>query len=163
MSAVMRPHGGMLISISFLVALVLLILPLPPAWRIYRPDWVLLALIYWNLALPHRVGVGIGWTSGLLEDVLTGTVLGQHALANAVVAYLTLKLHLRVRRYPRWQQTLTVLVLLTLAQLLSLWINGIMGLPVHAWSYWTPALTGALLWPPVYRLLRGLRRHYRIG
>lgn len=162
MSALVKRHGGGIIFISFVMALVLTIVPLPEGLRILRPDWVLLALIYWGMALPHRVGVGFGWLLGLFTDVMTGTLLGQHALAYCLVAYLTLKLHQRLRLYPLWQQSLSILVLLALGQLLMLWINGFVGRPIHAWSYWLPSVIGALLWPPVYLLLRGLRRAFRV-
>ena len=42
----------LVIYLSLLVALVLMILPLPDAVQIYRPNWVALALIYWSMALP---------------------------------------------------------------------------------------------------------------
>ncbi|MDV3237284.1 MAG: rod shape-determining protein MreD [Gammaproteobacteria bacterium] len=162
MSTLIRHHGGAVIFFTFVAALVLTVVPLPDDLRILRPDWVLLVLIYWCMALPQRVGVGIGWLLGLFTDVLTGTLLGQHALAYGLVAFLTLKLHQRLRLYPLWQQALSMLVLLALGQLLMLWINGIVGRPIHSWLYWMPSLTGALLWPFVFLLLRGLRRAFRV-
>lgn len=162
MSTLIRHHGGAVIFFTFVAALVLTVVPLPDDLRILRPDWVLLVLIYWCMALPQRVGVGIGWLLGLFTDVLTGTLLGQHALAYSLVAFLTLKLHQRLRLYPLWQQALSMLVLLALGQLLMLWINGIVGRPIHSWLYWMPSLTGALLWPFVFLLLRGLRRAFRV-
>lgn len=162
MSTLIRHHGGAVIFLTFVVALVLTVVPLSDDLRILRPDWVLLVLIYWCMALPQRVGVGIGWLLGLFTDALTGTLLGQHALAYSLVAFLTLKLHQRLRLYPLWQQALSMLVLLALGQLLMLWINGIVGRPMHSWLYWMPSLTGALLWPFVFLLLRGLRRAFRV-
>lgn len=162
MSTLIRHHGGAVIFFTFVAALVLTVVPLPDDLRILRPDWVLLVLIYWCMALPQRVGVGIGWLLGLFTDVLTGALLGQHALAYSLVAFLTLKLHQRLRLYPLWQQALSMLVLLALGQLLMLWINGIVGRPIHSWLYWMPSLTGALLWPFVFLLLRGLRRAFRV-
>lgn len=162
MSTLIRHHGGAVIFLTFVTALVLTVVPLPDDLRTLRPDWVLLVLIYWCMALPQRVGVGIGWLLGLFTDALTGTLLGQHALAYSLVAFLTLKLHQRLRVYPLWQQALSVLVLLALGQLLMLWINGMVGRPIHSWLYWMPSLTGALLWPFIFLLLRGLRRAFRV-
>lgn len=162
MSALAQRHGGSIIFLSLVVALLLTTLPLPEQMRLLRPDWVLLVLIYWSMALPHRIGVGIGWFMGLLNDVLTGMLLGQHALAYSLVIYLTLKLHQRLRLYPLWQQALSILVLLTLGQLLLLWINGMIGRPIHSWLYWMPSVLGALLWPLIFVLLRGLRRAFRV-
>ncbi|MBZ0070269.1 MAG: rod shape-determining protein MreD [Thiohalobacteraceae bacterium] len=162
MSTLIRHHGGAIIIFTFVVALILTVVPLPNELRMLRPDWVLLVLIYWCMALPQRVGVGIGWLLGLFTDALTGTLLGQHALAYSLVAFLTLKLHQRLRLYPLWQQALSMLVLLALGQLLILWVNGIVGRPIHSWLYWMPSLIGALLWPVVFLLLRGLRRTFRV-
>lgn len=162
MSALARRHGGSIIILTLLAALMLTTVPLPDDLRILRPDWVLLVLIYWCMALPHRVGVGFSWLLGLLTDVLTGMLLGQHALAYSIVIYLTLKLHQRLRLYPLWQQALSILVLLTLSQLLLLWINGMIGRPIHSWLYWMPSLLGAFLWPFIFIFLRGLRRAFRV-
>lgn len=162
MSSLARSHGGGIILLSVLAAFVLTNMPLPEALRPLRPDWVLLVLIYWCMALPHRIGVGVAWLAGLFTDVLTGMLLGQHALAYSLVIFLTLKLHQRLRLYPLWQQSLSILVLLALSQLLLLWINGMIGRPIHSWTYWMPSLLGALLWPLLFVFLRGLRRAFRV-
>ena len=157
-----KHHGGAIILITFIVALVLTNIPLPDWLRYARPDWVGLVLIYWCLALPERVGVSAGWFTGLLVDLLYGTLLGQHALSLSVVAWLTLKFHQRVRLFPLGQQALTVMVLLIVHQLLALWIDRIIGRPGTPWYVWMPAITGMLIWPLVYMLLRGLRRSFRV-
>ena len=162
MTSLTRHHGGAVIVLTFMVAMMLTIMPLPENLRVLRPDWTLLVLVYWTLALPLRIGVGIGWSVGIFQDVLTGSLLGQHALSYAVVAYLTLKLHQRIRLYPLWQQALSILVLLTLGQLLILWVNGIIGRPIQSWLYWSPSVFGAAVWPVVYVILRGLRRQFRV-
>ncbi|HEY9198345.1 MAG TPA: rod shape-determining protein MreD [Gammaproteobacteria bacterium] len=162
MNTLAQRHGGGIVLLTLLAALMLTTAPLPEPLRPLRPDWVLLVLIYWSMALPHRIGVGYAWVSGLCADVLTGLLLGQHALAYSIVIYLTLKLHQRLRLYPLWQQALSVLVLLGLGQLLLLWINGMIGRPVHSWLYWMPSVLGALLWPLLFVLLRGLRRAFRV-
>jgi len=156
-------RGWGLVIASFLAAFALTIVPLPEAAEPFRPEWAALVLIYWCLALPTRVGVGIGWSAGLVIDVLQGTLLGQHALGFTMVAFITLKLHQRLRVHPLGQQAVSVLLLLSVNQLLVLWVHGMMGQPPTRWSYWMPSLTGALLWPATFLLLRRLRRRYRIG
>ena len=163
MSTLARHQGGGVILLSLLIGLILGILPLPGELELYRPDWALLILLYWSLALPERIGVGIAWLTGLFQDVLTATLLGQHALAYAVASYLIIKLHQRLRLHPLWQQSLSILLLLMLAQLIIFWINGIIGRPIQSWLYWLPSVVGALLWPVVFVLLRGLRRAFRVS
>ncbi|MFQ5468772.1 MAG: rod shape-determining protein MreD [Gammaproteobacteria bacterium] len=160
----MRPaqNGGIVIIFTFFAALILTIIPLPGWIADIRPDWTLLVLIYWCMALPERIGVGIGWLVGLFMDVTLGGLLGQHALTFCIIAYLTLKLHKRVRVFPLWQQALTVLILLALHKILMLWVDGLIGLQVDVWLYWLPSITSMLIWPVVYLVLRSIRRSFRV-
>lgn len=157
-----RHHGGIIILLSFTVAMLLTIMPLSDGLRSWRPDWVTLTLIFWCLALPYRVSVVSGFMVGLLLDVLTGTLLGQHALALSIIAYVCVRLHQRIRIYPMWQQVLTVLVMLVLHQLLTLWIDSTIGRPARPLTYWLPSLVGALLWPFVYRFLTSVRINFQV-
>ncbi|MGD2082309.1 MAG: rod shape-determining protein MreD [Chromatiales bacterium] len=160
---VQEPRRGTLaIVFTFAAALVLTVLPLPDWAQIYRPQWHTLVLIYWCFALPQRVGVASGWTLGLIVDVITGSLLGQHALSLSIVAFLSVKLHQRVRVFPLWQQSLTVLTLLALERLLSLWIIGATGRPAPSLMYWMPVLVGMLLWPWMFIVLRDIRRRFRV-
>jgi rod shape-determining protein MreD len=155
-------HGGLAIFGTFVIALMLVALPLPGWAQQLRPEWVVLVLIYWCMALPHRFGIGYSWLAGLFVDVMTGTLLGQHALAYAVVAYVVIKLHQRVRVFPVWQQALLVLVLVLLSQLLTLWIKGAIDRVPESWTYWLPSVSSTLLWPWVFLLLRDIRRRFRV-
>ncbi len=156
-------RSRLVIGITFLVALILSILPGPDWAEPFRPDWVGLVLIYWCMATPQRVGVGAGWTVGLILDVLYGSLLGQQALAMTLLAFLTLKLHLQMRMFPRWQQAVTVLVLVAINHLLVLWVRDMV---VHApvqWSYWTSSIVSMLIWPWLFVILRDVRRRARVN
>jgi rod shape-determining protein MreD len=146
------------ILVSFLVAMILTSLPLPEGAIIYRPDWMALALIYWCMALPERIGIFTGWLLGLVLDVMYGSLLGQNAMALSIIAYLVNILHLRVRMFPLWQQSVMVLLLIILHLAISAWIRGIAGQFSVTWTYWMPALTSALVWPFIFIVLRDLRR-----
>lgn len=150
------------ITSTLLVGFILTIMPLPEWAAIYRPQWVALILIYWCMAMPERIGVGISWTTGLLLDVLTGTLLGQHALGFSVITYIMLKLHLRVRVMPLRQQVFTIFVLLLLERLLALWSTGAAGYPTPSLLYWITPLVSTLLWPWVFIILRDLRRRFHL-
>lgn len=162
MSAQQPRQGGGIILLSFLLGLMLTIVPMPGWTQDMQPHWTALILLYWSLALPQRVGVGVGWLVGLGQDALLGTLLGQHALAFALIAFLALRLHQHLRLVPVWQQAIVVLVLLLLAQLVIFWINGIIGRPAPAWHAWASILVGAILWPLVFYLLRGARRRFQV-
>ena len=156
-------HGGIVILASFGVAFVLTMVPIPDEWKFYRPEWVALVLIYWCLALPHRIGVFTGWTVGLLLDVAYGNLLGQYALSFAIMAYMSYLLHVRIRLYPILQQSLIILLLVALSQMIVLWIKGITGQTPQSWAYWTPSITSMLVWPWLFFLLRAIRRLYGVN
>jgi len=155
-------QGGWLILLSFVIAFMLTVVPLPDVLQYVRPEWSALVLLYWCMALPDRVGVGIGWTVGLLLDVLTGTLLGQHALGMTVIAYLIINLHQRIRIFPLWQQAAIIWMILNLYQLLLLWFDGITGQPPKGLQFWLPPISGMILWPAIFILLRRLRRNFKV-
>jgi len=157
-----RHEGGWIIIASFVIALLLTMLPLPTWAQALRPEWITLVLIYWCMALPERVGIAWGWFAGLMLDVTLGNLLGLHALSMTIVAFLTIKLYQRIRVYPLAQQALAILVLVAMSQLLVLWILGIIGRTPGSWTYWLPSISSAVLWPWIFILMRGTRRHFRV-
>ena len=107
---------------------------------------------------PRLIGVGIAWCLGLLMDVAERRVLGQHALAYAVLAFAAEYFRRRVLRFPLWQQAAQVAVLLLLCAGLVLLVRVVGGAPLPRWSYAVGPLTGALLWPAVTVLLQWPQR-----
>lgn len=154
---------GLRIFFSLLVGLALAIVPLP-AWALEaRPDWLALLAIYWSLALPRKFGIGSAWLTGLALDTLTGTLLGQHALGLALITFMALKFHLRIRVFPIWQQAMTVFMLLTVNQFVLFWADGLAGGGSMPPVRWMPVVTGTLLWPVIAQLLGAARNRRRTG
>jgi rod shape-determining protein MreD len=158
-----QPNGRWVIVLSLLIAFLLSGITLPGALDRYRPDWVALTLIYWCMALPHRVGISAGWGVGLFLDIGRGGLLGQHALALAVVACLTLQIYRRMRLAPLWQQAFSIVALLTIERILVFWINGVIGYPPQDWWYLAPALGGMAIWPLLFVVLRDVRRYFEVS
>ncbi len=158
----MKPPGLLLIWLTLLLALILTIVPLPEWIRPYRPDWVSLVLIYWCMALPHRIGVGTGFSLGILFDSLTGTLFGQHALNLSLLAYLSQVFYTQLRVMSLAQQACAVLLLLVVSHALNQLITGATSRLSFAPGYWWIPLISALLWPWIFATLRDLRRRYRI-
>ncbi|MDP3330828.1 MAG: rod shape-determining protein MreD [Methylococcaceae bacterium] len=146
------------IFFTLVVAMCLRILPWPNAVAAINPDWVLLALIYWTLAIPERVGIFYAWTFGLLVDVLTGRLLGQYALAYSLVIYLCLMLHKRLRQFPLPQQGMFIFFCLLLSQFLLFLIKNLQQPGEFPATFWLPVFTGTLCWPLVFTFLRFVRR-----
>lgn len=157
------PNAYWVILSSFFVALVLALLPLPD-WLLWgRPEWTALALIYWVIALPHRVGLVTALLLGVLVDVLEGATLGQNGLALTVVAALSLTLYQRLRVYNLWQQSAVVFVLVGIHQMICQWVQTLQGAGATSPMFLLPALSSALLWPFVLHFLRSARRRHRVA
>lgn len=148
---------------SYIAALALSAFPLPAPWSGWWPAWVPLLAMYWCLTLPGRTGMVGAWLSGLALDVLTGALLGQHALALALVAYLTLRSHRQVRVFHAGQQAILVglCLLLYLAVIFS--VRYLTGTPPWHWSFWTPALSGMICWPLLLVVMRAVRTRCNVG
>lgn len=158
-----RSHGYWVILLCFFAAYVLAVLPLPRWLQWARPEWVALTLIYWAIALPHRVGIVTALVVGLLLDALEGAALGQNAFALVVVALLCLTLYQRLRVFSLWQQAGMVFVLVGINQLVCQWVQNLEGVGAPSLMFLLPAVSSALLWPLVLHLLRQLRRHYMVA
>ena len=128
------------------------VLPLPDWLAPLRPDFMALAVLWLCLVSPRATGLFVAWSAGLAVDALSGMLLGQHALALVLIAYLALKFRLRIRAFPLLHQTVVVLGLLWLSEFALFWVDGVAGHPVTGWARWAGVLTGAACWP----LLTGL-------
>jgi len=155
-------YGYGVILLTFLAAFVLAVLPLPLWLQWGRPEWVVLTLIYWCIALPQRVGIATGLVMGVGMDVLEGAILGQNAFAMVVVALLSLILYQRLRVYSLWQQAGVVFILVGINQLICQWVQNIEGVSSLPRLFLLPAFSSALLWPVVLHTLRGLRRSFEV-
>jgi rod shape-determining protein MreD len=151
------------VLLTLVIALALMIMPLPTAAEPFRPDWLALVLIFWAMNVPRSYSVGIAWLIGIVLDVAQGTLLGQHALALCVIVYITVKFHLLMRVFPFSQLTATVFALLALYQFLLFWINGVAGVKAPAIEYWGPVVSGTIVWPFLSTVLSGLRYRVQAG
>ncbi|HWP94977.1 MAG TPA: rod shape-determining protein MreD [Gammaproteobacteria bacterium] len=158
-----RAHALWIPALTFVVALVLTIWPLPAWAEAWRPHWAALTLIYWCLALPNRINIGVAWLVGVVLDVLHGALLGQHALALVLVAFLANRFHLQIRVFPVLQQTVAVTLLLAVYAFVLFWISGATGVEIGFHRYIPALLTSALLWPWTFAVLRHLRRTWQVG
>ena len=159
----MLANNGIIVIFSLLLALMASIMPMPISADVFRPDWVLLVLIYWSLALPNRVNVVTAWVMGFLLDVLLGSTLGVHAAAMALAVYIAAVNFQKIRNFSLWQQALIVGVLAALYHLLVFWIQRLLTDVVFLPSYLYPVLTSVVVWPWAFLLLRKVRRHFKIS
>jgi rod shape-determining protein MreD len=158
-----KANGRWVIVLTFLVAFLLAIVPFPDWAMHYRPQWVAMVLIYWIMALPYRVGIGTSFFVGAFMDVLEGSLLGLNALSFAIIAYITLSLHQRLRMFSALQQSGMVLALVGLNMTMTYWIK-VATEQTDAGNllFLLGALSSAFIWPWLFVFLRQLRRSYDV-
>lgn len=152
----------LIVILTFLVALMASIMPLPLSVDAFRPDWVLVVVLYWCLALPTRVNVFTAWILGFIIDVLLGSTLGIHAGAMAIVVFLVSGNYQKIRNFSVWQQALIVGMFSALYQLIVFWLQRVLTDIIFLPSYLYPVITTIVLWPWIFLLLRQIRRNFRI-
>jgi rod shape-determining protein MreD len=140
------------------LALVLSISWFPVGWFEFRPEWLGLIVFYWTFRAPAQFGIVMAWCLGLLLDILESTPLGVNAMAMALIAFLVLTVHHRLRMYPLPQQCLMVFLLVGINQMLVHFVKQLFGADTPGFSYLWPALTSAVAWPFVSGLLDSLNR-----
>ncbi len=144
--------------ISLLLALFLTILPLP-VWAVaYRPNWILLVVVFWIAYAPDSLGITIVWILGICLDLLSGTTLGQHPISLMVCAFILILTQQSFKLYPITKQCV-VMAFITLIYLgITRWLFG--DIPViDDWTFLGSAISTAILWPWVFVLLREIRRN----
>jgi rod shape-determining protein MreD len=144
------------------VALVLTLVPIGRAAAWWRPEWLLLVLVYWAIALPHRVGLAMALGVGLIVDVMEGSPIGQHMLSLGLVVTAARLMYQRLRVFTLAQQASVVFILVGIHQLIGQWLMGLEGVRPSGIAFLYPALSSALVWPPVMLALRGVRRGYGV-
>lgn len=154
---IQRPVSNTFIVLSVLAALLLNGLPWEGIWLMLRPDFVAVAMLYWCMHKPQRVGVGLSWVVGILADVADASLFGQHALAYTLLAFGGVVLHRRLQMFDLRQQTTQVFGIFVLTYavyaLVHWQVNGYV-----VWSYFLGCLTSTLLWAPLSIMLQAMRQ-----
>jgi rod shape-determining protein MreD len=141
---------------SLFLALLLDMLPLGrPAWT---PDLLALAIVFWSVHQPTRIGIGVAFVFGLCMDVHQSAMLGQHALSYTALSFLAIMIHRRLLWYPVFSQALQLLPLFALSHFVELAIRMVGGGLFPGWVMALAPLFEAALWPFVSALLLAPQR-----
>lgn len=134
------------IYLSLLLAFICLLLPWSGLALTIRPDFLLLVTIFWLIRAPNMCNVGTAWFAGLLMDLATGGIFGQFALAYTVTAFFAVMYQRRLVLYSGTQQLVYVIILLLISQITLLILKTFAGAHFIGWAYFSPSITGVLLW-----------------
>ena len=150
------PVNPVFIAASLAAALAINMLPLGRV--LWMPDVLMVLLAFWGVHQPLRVGMGLAFMLGLCMDVQQSALLGQHALAYALVLFFTYLTHRRLLWFSAWSQALQMLGFFVGAHALQVLVRLLSG---GVWPDWTilcaPVLE-ALLWPLASMLLLAPQR-----
>ncbi|TAM48662.1 MAG: rod shape-determining protein MreD [Burkholderiaceae bacterium] len=150
------PANPLFIWGSLLVALLINMLPLGRvAWR---PDLLMLLLVFWSVHQPLRVGMGAAFVFGVIMDVQQAALLGQHALAYTALSFFAITIHRRLLWFSVPSQALQVLPIFVAAHAIELGIRMLGGGVFPGWQILLAPLIETVLWPIVSIMLLAPQR-----
>ena len=136
-------------------------------FQIWKPTFVLLTLIYWNMAMPDRIGIMAALLFGIFVDLIEGSLLGLHGILFVLITYVCQRFFYQFRVSPLWQQSSIIFFLFILyKQVFALdFMNTNQELTNLAdTSFFMNsllfALFSAFIWPPLFLTLRYYRRRW---
>ena len=130
----------------------------------WKPMLTLLVLIYWNMALPDKVGILEALLFGLIMDLLNGSILGLHGLLFVLITYICQRFFYQFRVSPIWQQSVILFFLFFIFKMIFSFdfLDVSTGMNIADSLYLTNSfifsLISSIFWAPTFILLRALRR-----
>ena len=159
--------NNLTIYLSLLATLILDSIYLSSSFLVIKPTFVLLALIYWNIALPDKVGIVLSLVMGIIVDFIEGSVLGTYPLLFVVVAYLCQRFFYQFRVMKIIQQSIILFVLfLFIKQYLAIDFSFSYGSNFNLFNSsnllitFLYSLLSAIAWPVLFYCLRYSRRRW---
>ena len=157
----------LLIFLTLFIALYLDSYMFASTFQIWKPTFVLLTLIYWNMALPDRIGIMAAFFFGIFVDLVEGSLLGLHGTLFILITYTCQRFFYQFRVSPLWQQSCILFLLFILyKQVFALdFMNTNQDLTnfsdssffINSFLF---ALFSAFIWPPLFLMLRYYRRRW---
>lgn len=159
-------NGVLAVLLSLTAALLLSAANPPmnwPTWLAWlRADWTLLAIFFWSLKAPGRLGIFGAWLLGFGIDSLYVDLLGLNGALFALAAFLTIRFRQRLRMFTVAQQCGVLLAMVLGAQAVRQLVRTLIQDQPPSLSLWTMALVSALLWPLAQALLERLCRRLAV-
>ena len=144
------------LALGLCLALLMWIVPMRSELAFWRPPFVLLLVTYWLFRQPQYYGVIFAWLVGLAVDLLFGEILGQHALAMSVSAYLVMSQQRRMHHFKMLYQCVLVAVVVLAYELVLLSVRLLVEDIDTILPLFYSVLSSALLWPILFAMLQKL-------
>ena len=150
-----------LILLTILLSLFVSLVTLPLGY--YSPEWILLVLIYWSIAIPSINKLFLAFVLGFLVDIVLGQVLGISSLFYVILIYIVLRLYNSLRYMTIAQQSFVIFFLIIIKQHLLIWAYIVIDKTIEYQAILVGSFMSALLWPLIFFALRFVRRKFNIG
>jgi len=148
-----RPATVRRVALSFLLAFLLMLLPWSGPWLLLRPDFMALLLVYWTVREPMLMGGWIAFSLGIFADVADSSTLGIHALGYSIIYFLAMYSRTRALSFYAAKQTLHILPILFVSQLVTALAALALKFPLPGWLWWFQSPFTALFWMVLPALL----------
>lgn len=156
-----RVPASIIVS-SFVLAMLLDFMPFPFEVFFWLPEFTALVLLYWALHKPQTVGIGIAFAVGLLVDIGTASLLGQHALAYMVMVFFIQHHQRQIVLYHYGFQAVVVLAALLCSQAVLAVVRLMHDQRFAEWPEFVGPFVGALLWPLLSKMMLSILNSRRL-
>ena len=151
----------LIILITIVLGLFISLTTLPLGY--YAPEWMLLVITYWAIALPSNNKLFLAFLIGIIVDIVYGQVLGISSLFYVLLIYIILRLYNSLRYMTIAQQAVVLFIFIFLKQNLLVWAYFIIDRNIDYQALLVGSFVSALIWPLIYYTLRFIRRKFNIG
>lgn len=132
--------------VTILFSVLLLFVPVPEFFVWFKPDWVLLNLIFWSVFIEGSIPLLIVWVLGFSVDAVSGIALGTHAFSYILVLSLAFFLKTQMSLFTNAQRLFFVIILMSAHQIIFSMALAFVGHQSIIF-YWGPIMSTVIAWP----------------
>ncbi|UQB41760.1 rod shape-determining protein MreD [Thiomicrospira microaerophila] len=136
-----------LVLLSYCLSLILSVYALRVDWLIILPPFALMVLLFWVVQILNQTHLFTALILGLLMDGLHQTLLGSHSLIFIIITFMMIRMRLRFRSTPLWQQSIVIGFYMLIFQILYFILYTPPLSEEGAVLYWSMPLVSIVLWP----------------
>lgn len=151
----------LIILITIILGLFISLITLPLGY--YAPEWMLLVVVYWAIAIPSNNKMILAFLSGVIVDIVLGQALGISSLFYVVLVYFILRLYNSLRYMTIAQQAVVLFFFIFIKQHLLVWAYYIIDRNIDYQALLIGSIISAIVWPIIFYTLRFVRRKFHIG
>lgn len=137
----------MKLLLTITATLMVTIVPLPNSLALYRPDILLVLVLYIQCCMPVYFHLTWVFLLGIYLDVLCATTIGQHSLALIITTWAAAMRSDNFRYFSTLQQMSIVLLFILLHHFITCLIEIFLGLNAYLMPMFGPAFISLLFWP----------------